>query len=149
MKLHNLKPAEGAVKKDTRLGRGEGTGKGGTSTRGNKGARSRSGYKRKFGFEGGQMPLQRRTPKRGFKNFNRKEYRVLNLSYLQHLADKYGLDKIDVETLREKRIIAKGDLIKILGHGELNAKLEVSAHAFSKSATEAIESNGGTVNTVQ
>lgn len=149
MKLHNLKPARGAVIKDTRLGRGEGSGKGGTATRGHKGAQSRSGYKRKHGFEGGQMPLQRRTPKRGFKNFNRKQYRVLNLTDLQYLADKHGLKKLDVDTLRSMRIISKYDYIKILGNGDLKAKLEVSAHAFSKSATEAIESIGGTVNTVQ
>ncbi len=149
MKLHNLKPAEGAVKKGKRVGRGQGSGKGGTSTRGHKGAQSRSGYKRKVGFEGGQMPLQRRLPKRGFKNFNRVEYRVLNLSTLQHLADKYGLTKVDFEALRELKMIAKGDVFKVLGNGELKTKMEVHAHAFSKSAKEGIESIGGSANIIQ
>jgi len=149
MKLHNLKPAEGAVKKGKRIGRGQGSGKGGTSTRGHKGAQSRSGYKRRAGFEGGQMPLQRRLPKRGFKNINRVEHRVLNLSTLQHLADKFNIDKVDIEVLRSLKMIGKQDVVKVLGNGELKTKMDVSAHAFSKSAKEGIESVGGTANIIQ
>jgi large subunit ribosomal protein L15 len=144
MDLSNLKPAKGSVKKGKRLGRGQGSGKGGTSTRGHKGAKSRSGYSRKIGFEGGQMPLQRRVPKFGFKNVNRVEYKAINLSTLQDLADKNNLDKIDLGALIEAGFISKNALVKILGNGSLERKLEVHAHAFSKSAKEAIEAKEGT-----
>ncbi len=145
MNLNNLRPAKGSVKASKRIGRGQGSGRGGTSTRGHKGAKSRSGYSRKFGFEGGQMPLQRRVPKFGFKNINRVEYKALNIEVLQALAEKNSLTVIDVETLRGSGLISKNDLVKILGNGELKAKLEVKAHAFSKSAIEAIEAAQGTV----
>ncbi|MBN1186182.1 MAG: 50S ribosomal protein L15 [Bacteroidales bacterium] len=144
MDLSNLKPAEGSVKKGKRVGRGQGSGKGGTSTRGHKGQQSRSGYSRKIGFEGGQMPLQRRVPKFGFKNINRKEYKAINLDVLQMLADKNKLDKIDVQTIIDAGLAPKNSLIKILGNGKLEAKLEVTAHAFSKSAMKAIEDAKGT-----
>jgi large subunit ribosomal protein L15 len=144
MELNNLKPAKGSVKTRKRIGRGQGSGKGGTSTRGHKGAQSRSGYSRKKGFEGGQMPLQRRLPKFGFKNINRVEYKGINISTLQTLAEKKNLKSIDVQTLIEARLISKNDLVKILGKGELKTKLEVKAHAFSKSAIQAIESLQGT-----
>ncbi|MEM6895298.1 MAG: 50S ribosomal protein L15 [Bacteroidota bacterium] len=145
MELHNLKPAEGAVHKEgKRVGRGEGSGKGGTSTRGHKGAKSRSGYSKKIGFEGGQMPLQRRVPKFGFKNINRKEYQGINLDKLQGLVDKGAVKKeITLETLIENRLAGKNDLVKILGNGELKAALKVSAHKFSASAKAAIEAAGG------
>lgn len=145
MNLNNLRPAKGSTKASKRIGRGQGSGRGGTSTRGHKGAKSRSGYSRKFGFEGGQMPLQRRVPKFGFKNINRVEYKALNIEVLQAMADKNSLTVIDPETLREAGLISKNDLVKILGNGELKAKLEVKAHAFSKSAIEAIEAAQGTV----
>lgn len=145
MDLSNLKPATGSVKREKRIGRGEGSGKGGTSTRGHKGAKSRSGYKRKIGFEGGQMPLQRRVPKFGFKNPNRKEFKGINISVIQELATKSGLTVIDIETLRKARLISKNEMVKILGNGEITSKLEVKAHAFSKSAQEAIEAKEGTV----
>jgi large subunit ribosomal protein L15 len=145
MDLSNLKPATGSVKREKRIGRGEGSGKGGTSTRGHKGAKSRSGYKRKIGFEGGQMPLQRRVPKFGFKNPNRKEFKGINISVIQELATKNGLTVIDIETLRKARLISKNEMVKILGNGEVTSKLEVKAHAFSKSAQEAIEAKEGTV----
>jgi len=145
MDLSNLKPAEGSVKKRKRIGRGEGSGKGGTSTRGHKGQKSRSGYSKKIGFEGGQMPLQRRVPKFGFKNLNRVEYKAINITDLQKLADKKGLDVIDVEILVEAGLAKKKDLIKILGTGSLEKKIEVKAHAFSKSAIAAIEAVNGTV----
>nr|WP_321407817.1 50S ribosomal protein L15 [uncultured Carboxylicivirga sp.] len=145
MNLNNLRPAKGSVKASKRIGRGQGSGRGGTSTRGHKGAKSRSGYSRKFGFEGGQMPLQRRVPKFGFKNINRVEYKALNIEVLQALAEKNSLTVIEPETLREAGLISKNDLVKILGNGELKAKLEVKAHAFSKSAVEAIEAAQGTV----
>ena len=148
MELHNLKPAKGSVKTNKRLGRGRGSGRGGTSTRGHKGAKSRSGYKTKRAFEGGQMPLQMRLPKRGFKNPNRVEYVPMNLYHLQHLAEKYNLDTIDIETLREKRLIRRNDRVKLLGTGELTSKLNVSVHAASASAKEAVEKLGGTVNLV-
>lgn len=149
MDLSNLKPAKGAVKGNTRYGSGEGSGKGGTSTRGHKGAQSRSGYSRKAGFEGGQMPLQRRVPKRGFKNINRVEYRVFNLSNLQAIADKLNITSIDVETLRKANYIKKNDVVKVLGNGEVSAKLEVTVHAAIAAAKQAIESAGGTVNIIQ
>jgi large subunit ribosomal protein L15 len=145
MDLSNLKPAKGSVKRSKRLGRGQGSGKGGTSTRGHKGAKSRSGYSKKIGFEGGQMPLQRRVPKYGFKNVNRKEYKGINLSVIQDLADKNKLDKIDIEVLISAGLISKNAQVKILGKGTLDKKLEVHAHAFSKSAVAAIEAKNGTV----
>ncbi|MFH2094250.1 MAG: 50S ribosomal protein L15 [Bacteroidota bacterium] len=145
MELHNLKPAKGSVKKGKRLGRGQGSGKGGTSTRGHKGAQQRSGYSRKVGFEGGQMPLQRRVPKFGFKNINRKEYKAINLSLLEYLAESKNLDKMDLDIFYNNGITARKDLVKILGNGKLTKKLEVHAHAFSKSAAEAIESLGGKI----
>ena len=144
MDLSNLKPAKGSIKKGKRLGRGQGSGKGGTSTRGHKGAKSRSGYSKKIGFEGGQMPLQRRVPKGGFKNVNRKEYKGINIGVLQALAEKNNLDKIDIEVLIAAGFISKNALVKILGKGTLEKKLEVHAHAFSKSAIEAIEAKSGT-----
>lgn len=145
MDLSNLKPAKGSVKRSKRLGRGQGSGKGGTSTRGHKGAKSRSGYSKKIGFEGGQMPLQRRVPKYGFKNINRKEYKGINLSVLQNLAEKNKLEKIDREVLVSAGLVSKSALFKILGKGTLEKKLEVHAHAFSKSAIAAIEAKKGTV----
>lgn len=148
MDLSNLKPAEGSVKKARRLGRGQGSGRGGTATRGHKGQKSRSGYSRKIGFEGGQMPLQRRVPKFGFKNINRKEYKAVNLSILQHIAESNKINKIDIKILINNGIASKNDLIKILGNGKLTIKLEVQAHAFSKTAKEAIEELKGTVVTV-
>lgn len=144
MELHNLKPAKGSTHKDKRIGRGPGSGHGGTSTRGHKGAKSRSGYSQKIGFEGGQMPMQRRLPKFGFKNPFRKEYKAINIDVLQTLADKHNITSIDVQTLIEAGLIAKKDLVKILGNGTLTSKLEVKAHAFSKKAIEAIESVQGT-----
>lgn len=144
MELHNIKPAKGSVKKGKRLGRGEGSGSGGTASRGHKGAKSRSGYSKKIGFEGGQMPLQRRVPKFGFKNINRKEYKAINISTLQALSEKMSLEKIDFQTLISAGLISKNDKVKILGKGKLERKVEVHAHAFSKSAVEAIEANSGT-----
>jgi len=145
MDLSNLTPAEGNSHPKKRIGRGQGSGRGGTSTRGHKGAQSRSGYSRKIGFEGGQMPLQRRIPKFGFKNINRKEYKGINVSALQELAEKNSLTSIDVETLVAAGLARKNSLIKILGNGNLTLKLEVSAHAFSDSAVKAIEAQEGTV----
>jgi len=144
MDLSNLKPAKGSVKNKRRLGRGEGSGRGGTATRGHKGQKSRSGYSKRFGFEGGQMPLQRRVPKYGFKNINRKEYKAINLDVLQMLAEKRKVNKIDVPTIIDAGLAPKKSLIKILGNGKLNVKLEVTAHAFSKSAIQAIEAAQGT-----
>jgi large subunit ribosomal protein L15 len=144
MDLSNLKPAKGSVKKGKRLGRGQGSGKGGTSTRGHKGAKSRSGYSKKIGFEGGQMPLQRRLPKYGFTNINRKEYKGINISTLQTLAESNNLEKIDFEMLVLAGLVSKNHHVKILGKGTLERKLEVHAHAFSKSAIEAIEAKKGT-----
>lgn len=145
MKLSNLKPAEGSTHKEKRIGRGTGSGHGGTSTRGHKGAQSRSGYSRKVGFEGGQMPIQRRLPKSGFKNPFRTEYKAINIGVLQTIADKNSLSTIDVETLINAGYVSRNDLVKILGNGTLTAKLEVKAHAFSKKAVEAIEAVKGTV----
>jgi large subunit ribosomal protein L15 len=144
MDLSNLRPAKGSTRKSKRLGRGQGSGKGGTSTRGHKGAKSRSGYSRKIGFEGGQMPLQRRVPKYGFKNINRKEYKGINISTLQTLAETHNIEKIDFEALIMAGLVSKNALVKILGKGTLKRKLEVHAHAFSKSAIEAIEAKKGT-----
>lgn len=145
MNLSNLQPAAGSAKnKGKRVGRGQGTGKGGTSTRGHKGAKSRSGYAKKIGFEGGQMPLQRRVPKFGFKNINRKEYKGINIDTLQELVDNNRIkDTVDLDTLIELRLAGKNELVKILGRGEIKAKLKVSAHKFTASAKEAIEAAGG------
>ena len=143
MKLHTLKPAEGSTHSRRRIGRGPGSGLGGTSTRGHKGAKARSGYKRKIGFEGGQMPLQRRVPKAGFKNINHKEYFAVNLSTLQRIAESKNLNKIGVAELVEAGLTNGKELVKILGNGELTLKLEVEAHAFSKTAEEAIKAAGG------
>ncbi len=149
MDLSNLKPAKGSVKSNTRIGRGEGSGKGGTSTRGHKGAKSRSGYSRKIGFEGGQMPLQRRVPKFGFTNINRKEYQGINLDILQSLVDEGKIkDTVDMDVLIENRLVRKNELVKILGRGELKAKLKISVHKFTASAKEAIEAAGGEVVTL-
>ncbi len=145
MKLNNLKPAEGSTHNRKRIGRGQGSGHGGTSTRGHKGAKSRSGYSRKIGFEGGQMPIQRRLPKYGFKNPFRVEYKAINLEVLQNLAEKHGYTTIDIETLINAGLVSRNDLVKILAKGALSAKLEVKAHAFSKKAVEAIEAANGTV----
>ena len=144
MDLSNIKPAPGSVKREKRIGRGEGSGHGGTSTRGHKGAKSRSGYSRKIGFEGGQMPLQRRVPKSGFKNINRVEYKGINLSTLETLATRLDTELIDFQTLLTAGLVNKNALVKILGKGTLTRKLEVHAHAFSKSAQAAIEANKGT-----
>ena len=143
MKLHTLKPAEGSTHSRRRIGRGSGSGLGGTSTRGHKGAKARSGYKRKIGFEGGQMPLQRRIPKAGFKNINHKEYLAVNLSTLQKLAEKHGYAKIGVAELVSAGLTSGKELIKILGNGELKTKVDVEANAFSKTAEEAIKAVGG------
>ena len=148
MKLNTLTPAKGSTKNTKRIGRGQGSGKGGTSTRGHKGAKSRSGYSRKSGFEGGQMPLQRRVPKFGFRNPNRVEYKGINLYTLQKLADELKLKAIDEAVIIEHGLAGKRDHIKILGGGELTAKLDVSAHAFTATAQKAIEAAGGSVKTV-
>lgn len=144
MNLSNLKPAKGSVKTNKRVGRGEGSGMGGTSTRGMNGAQSRSGYSKKKGFEGGQMPMQRRLPKVGFKPLSRIEYKAINLNTIQNLADK-GITTIDMETMINAGLATKHKLVKILGNGELKAKVDVRAHAFSKSAQAAIEAQGGTI----
>lgn len=143
MDLSKLKPANGSVNREKRIGRGQGSGHGGTSTRGHKGAQSRSGYSHKIGFEGGQMPLYRRIPKFGFKNRNRVEYRALNVDDIQKLADSQKLSVIDPDILAENGLISKNDLVKILGRGELKSKLEIKANAFSASAIKAIEAAGG------
>ena len=145
MELPDLKPAVGSNKKKTRIGRGPGSGKGGTSTRGHKGAKSRSGYKQKVGFEGGQMPLQRRVPKGGFKNINRVEYKAINVAVLEALAEKNNLEKITVADLIQAGMVRKNQLVKILGQGQLNHKIEVEAHAFSKKAEEIITAAGGSI----
>ena len=145
MELHDLKPAVGSNKKKRRIGRGPGSGKGGTSTRGHKGAKSRSGYKQKVGFEGGQMPLQRRVPKGGFKNINRVEYKAINVAVLDAIAEKSGLEKITVADLIQAGMVRKNQLVKILGQGQLNHKIEVEAHAFSKKAEEIITAAGGSI----
>jgi large subunit ribosomal protein L15 len=145
MDLSTLKPAKGSVKSRKRIARGQGSGKGGTATKGHKGAKSRSGYKIKIGFEGGQMPLQRRVPKYGFKNINRKEYKGINLDTLQKLAEKSQTTSIDVQTIVKAGLASKNDLIKILGNGKLTLKLDIKAHAFSKPAIAAIEALQGSV----
>lgn len=144
MDLSNLKPAKGSVKNRKRVGRGQGSGRGGTSTRGHKGAQSRSGYSKKMGFEGGQMPLQRRVPKFGFKNINRVEYHGINLDTLQKLVDEHQFVDITPEILVNKGLASSKDLIKILGRGELKSTVNVTAHGFSEKAKSAIEANGGT-----
>ena len=143
MKLHNLKPAEGSTHSRRRIGRGPGSGLGGTSTRGHKGAKARSGYKKKIGFEGGQMPLQRRLPKSGFKNINRVEYKAINLDVIQALADAKGITTITLNTYVEAGFVSKNQLVKVLGNGKLTSKVDVEANAFSKSAEEAIKAVGG------
>ena len=148
MELHNLKPAAGSVKKTKRIGRGEGSGKGGTATRGHKGQKSRSGYTRKRGFEGGQMPLQMRLPKRGFKNPNRVEYVGINLDQIQTFADKYKLDTLTLAVLIEQNYIGKNDHLKILGRGQLERAISVEAHAASVAAKSAIEAKGGSLTIV-
>lgn len=148
MDLSNLKPANGSTKKCKRIGRGTGSGHGGTSTRGHKGAGSRSGNSRKIGFEGGQMPLQRRLPKFGFKNINRVEYNGINLDTLQRLAETHGISSFDLQVFVQRGLVSKNDLVKILGRGELKSKLDVKANAFSASAKAAIESAGGTATTL-
>ena len=144
MKLNNLKPAVGSIHSRRRIGRGPGSGLGGTSTRGHKGAKARSGYKRKIGFEGGQMPLQRRVPKFGFKNINRVEYQVVNLDSIQKLAETKNLTSISIQDLVAAGLVKATQLVKILGNGALTAKVEVIANAFSKTAVTAIENAGGT-----
>lgn len=149
MSLNNLKPAKGSVKSTKRIARGEGSGHGGTATRGHKGAKSRSGYSQKIGFEGGQMPLQRRVPKFGFRNPNRVEYNGINLDSIQSLVDnKKVKDSVSVQDLIDNGLIAKKDLVKVLGRGELKAKLTIEAHAFSASAKAAIEAQGGEAKTL-
>lgn len=148
MDLSNLKPAKGSTKKVKRIGRGQGSGHGGTSTRGHKGAKSRSGYSKKLGYEGGQMSLVRRVPKFGFKNFNRVEYKGINLDVLQQLAEKKQLTVIDQDVLIQSGYVSKNDRIKILGRGELKAKLEITVHAYSATARKAIEELGGVANTL-
>ena len=148
MDLSNLKPANNATKNRKRIARGTGSGRGGTSTRGHKGAGSRSGYSRKIGFEGGQMPLQRRLPKFGFKNINRVEYKGINLDALQSLIEKRKITSIDIEVLKQNGLVGKNDLVKILGRGELKSKVDVKVHAFSATAKAAIEAKGGNATTV-
>ncbi len=148
MNLHSLKPAKGAVRGKKRIGRGEGSGAGDTATRGHKGAKSRSGYSRKAGFEGGQMPLVRRVPKYGFKNRNRVEYQAINLDVLQKLAEAKSLEAIDPQVLISNGLVSKNDLVKVLGRGKLTAKINITAHAFSDTAVKAIEAIGGTVNRI-
>ena len=147
MKLNNLKPAAGSTKSRKRIGRGPGSGLGGTSTRGHKGAKARSGYKKKIGFEGGQMPLQRRLPKFGFKNINRKEYQPINLSTLQKLAEQ-GMEKIGLDEFVKAGFAKAGELVKVLAKGQLTAKVEVEANAFSKAAEAAIQAAGGNAKTL-
>ncbi|MBN1158698.1 MAG: 50S ribosomal protein L15 [Bacteroidales bacterium] len=148
MDLSNLQPAKGSIKKRKRIGRGQGSGRGGTSTKGHKGHQSRSGYSRKTGYEGGQMPLQRRVPKFGFRNISRKEYKAINISTLQALADAKKLTSVDVDTFIDAGLVAKKDMVKILGNGTLTSRLDVKAHAFSKSARDAIEKLQGTATVI-
>jgi large subunit ribosomal protein L15 len=148
MKLHTLKPAEGSVKTNKRLGRGQGSG-GSTAGRGHKGAQSRSGYAKKFGFEGGQMPLQRRVPKFGFKNNNKEYFKAVNLDVLEGLAEKTNVEAINLQLLVDNGIVGKNDKVKILGRGEIKKKVSVEAHAFSATAVKAIENAGGTTTTVK
>ncbi|MCF0180746.1 MAG: 50S ribosomal protein L15 [Muribaculaceae bacterium] len=145
MELHNLQPAVGSNKKKRRIGRGPGSGKGGTSTRGHKGAKSRSGYKNKVGFEGGQMPLQRRLPKSGFKNINRVEYKAINIAVIEAIAEQNNLTKVTIADLMQAGMVRKGQLVKILGMGAITRAIEVEANAFSKSAEAAITAAGGSI----
>lgn len=149
MKLHELKPAKGAVHKEKRIGRGEASGKGGTSTKGNKGGQSRAGYKRKMAHEGGQMPIQRRIPKRGFKNPHRIEYKVFNLGQIDQLVEKYSLKEFTLENLYTNGLISQTDRIKILGNGELKSKIPFKVNAISEKAKQAIESAGSSVEIVK
>jgi large subunit ribosomal protein L15 len=149
MKLHNLRPAKGATHKEKRIGRGEASGKGGTSTKGNKGGQSRAGYKRKMAHEGGQMPIQRRVPKRGFKNPNRIEYKVFNLGQIDQLLEKYSITEFSLENLYMNGLISQTDRIKILGNGELKTKLVFKVNAISEKAKQAIETAGGSVEIVK
>ncbi len=149
MKLHNLKPAEGSTKKEKRLGRGEASGKGGTSTKGNKGGQSRAGYKNKMAHEGGQMPIQRRIPKRGFKNPDRIEYRVFNLGQVEMLSEKYAISEFSLENLYTNGLISRTDRVKILGNGEMKAKISFKVNAVSAKAKTAIEAAGGSVEIVK
>jgi large subunit ribosomal protein L15 len=149
MNLHNLRPAKGAVHKEKRLGRGEASGHGGTSTKGNKGGQSRAGYKRKRAHEGGQMPIQRRVPKRGFKNPNRIEYKVFNLGQIDQLVEKYGITDFTLENLYTNGLISQTDRVKILGNGELKAKLSFKVNAISEKAKQSIEAAGGAVEIVK
>lgn len=143
MNLHNLTPAKGSTKNKKRIARGQGSGRGGTSTRGHKGAKSRSGYSTKVGFEGGQMPLQRRVPKFGFKNINRVEYKAINLDILQSLIDRKEITEINPEVLKANGLIGNNELVKVLGRGELKSKIQITAHKFSATAKAAIEAQGG------
>jgi large subunit ribosomal protein L15 len=149
MKLHTLKPAKGSVKKEKRLGRGEASGKGGTSTKGNKGGQSRAGYKSKMAHEGGQMPIQRRVPKRGFKNPDRVEYKVFNLGQIETIAEKYGFSEFSLENLYTNGLISRTDKVKVLGNGEIKTKLTFKVNAVSAKAKTAIEGAGGSVETVK
>lgn len=149
MKLHNLKPAKGSVHKEKRLGRGEASGKGGTSTKGNKGGQSRAGYKSKPAHEGGQMPIQRRVPKRGFKNPGRVAYKVFNLAQIELLAGKYNITEFTLENLYINNLISRTDKVKILGNGEITTKLSFKVHAASDKAKQAIEATGGTIEIVK
>lgn len=145
MKLHTLKPAEGAVKREKRLGRGEASGHGGTSTKGNKGAQSRTGYKSKYAHEGGQMPIQRRIPKRGFKNAHRVEFKVFNLGQIEQLVEKYGFSEFTLETLFINGLVSRTDKVKVLANGEIKSKLAFKVNAISEKAKSAIEAAGGSV----
>lgn len=149
MNLHSLKPAKGSTHKEKRIGRGEASGKGGTSTKGNKGGQSRAGYKSKKGFEGGQMPVQRRVPKRGFTNFNRVSYKVYNVGQLDAIVEKYNLSEVSPETFYINSLMAQTDLLKVLGNGEVKGKFAVKANAVSAKAKEAIEAAGGSVEIVK
>jgi large subunit ribosomal protein L15 len=149
MKLHNLRPAKGAVHKEKRLGRGEASGKGGTSTKGNKGQQARTGYQRKMAHEGGQMPIQRRVPKRGFKNINRIEYKVFNLGQIDQLVEKYGIQDFSLENLYTNGLISQTDRVKILGNGDIKTKLTFKVNAISEKAKQSIEAAGGTVEIVK
>jgi large subunit ribosomal protein L15 len=148
MKLHELRPAKGATHKEKRIGRGDGSGHGGTSTKGTKGGQSRAGYKRKMAHEGGQMPIQRRIPKRGFNNIHRVEFKVLNLGQVEQLAEKYDLKEISLDTLRSNGLVGQNDKVKILGNGELKKKFTFKVNAVSEKAKSAIEASGGTVELV-
>jgi large subunit ribosomal protein L15 len=149
MKLHELRPAKGATHKDKRIGRGDGSGHGGTSTKGTKGGQSRAGYKRKMAHEGGQMPIQRRIPKRGFKNFDRVEFKVFNVGQVAHLAEKYNITEFTVENLYINGLISQNDKVKVLGNGELKNKLSFKVNAVSEKAKSAIEAAGGSVEIIK